>query len=292
MNRTALLTLTLGILLPTANALGSTNPLQKFEDCTLVPTDWADGDSFLVRLPNGDEQTVRLYGVDCVEWHVTDETDARRLRAQRRYFGITEAGGSAAASIQLAKGFGEAAGEAVREQLAEPFTLYTGFADARGDGKYPRVYGFIVTAEGDDLAEWLVKHGLARAYGVSRGTYAGLDRDDFRERLQDLELLAARKGDGIWSETLWDKLPAERQLQRDEDRELALATDSEALREGETVDLNRAARDELMRLPGIGEALANRIIEGRPFQTVEELEKVSGIGEVMVERLRGWVLVE
>jgi len=41
--------------------------------CVMVATDWADGDSFCVRFPDGREQTVRLYGADCLEWHVNDE---------------------------------------------------------------------------------------------------------------------------------------------------------------------------------------------------------------------------
>jgi endonuclease YncB( thermonuclease family) len=67
--------------------------LQTFENARLIPTEWADGDSFLVALPNGEEHTVRLYGADCIEYHVTDATDAVRLRAQRRYFGIKGYGG-------------------------------------------------------------------------------------------------------------------------------------------------------------------------------------------------------
>jgi endonuclease YncB( thermonuclease family) len=62
--------------------------------CKLIPTEWADGDSFLIQTADGTSHTIRLYGADCIEWHVSDETDARRLRAQRRYFGISEVGGS------------------------------------------------------------------------------------------------------------------------------------------------------------------------------------------------------
>jgi hypothetical protein len=34
------------LLLP---ATAAPKPLEKFENCTLVPTDWADGDSFRIR---------------------------------------------------------------------------------------------------------------------------------------------------------------------------------------------------------------------------------------------------
>ena len=74
------------------------------------------------------------FRVDCIEWHVTDETDARRLRAQRRYFGI--AGEDSNESIKLAKDYGERAYRFVSAQLSKPFTVHTAFADARGDGRH------------------------------------------------------------------------------------------------------------------------------------------------------------
>ena len=65
--------------------------LETFPNCTLVPSEWADGDSFPVRFPDGKERTIRLYGVDCMEMHLQgDDSNARRLRDQRRYFGIAD----------------------------------------------------------------------------------------------------------------------------------------------------------------------------------------------------------
>ena len=50
---------------------------------------------------------------------------------------------------------------------------------------------------------------------------------------------------------------------------------------------------DLQRLPGIGEKRAQDIIAWReehgPFQTVDELTNVSGIGPVILENLREYV---
>lgn len=61
------------------------------------------------------------------------------------------------------------------------------------------------------------------------------------------------------------------------------------------VDLSTGDFESLQRLPGIGPALAARIIASRerdgPFASVEALIRVPGIGPATVERLRGRVRV-
>lgn len=56
------------------------------------------------------------------------------------------------------------------------------------------------------------------------------------------------------------------------------------------LDVNRATAEELERLPGIGPALARRIIAHRdsvgPFGSVDQLQRVKGIGPALVARLR------
>jgi len=265
--------------------VAAADDLITFKTCKLISTEWADGDSFLIQTADGASHTIRLYGADCIEWHVTDDSDARRLRAQRRYFGISEFGGSSQASIDAAKGLGKAAADEVVAVLAKPFTVHTAFADARGDGRHRRVYGFVTTADGEDLAERLVRLGLARAFGVYRETPAKMAAGDYRARLQDIELQAAKRGVGAWAKTNWDRLPGERLEERQEDADLALATARQKLVPGTRIDPNTAARDELMKLPGIGEVTANRIIEARPFKNVQDILKVEGIGKKTFERI-------
>jgi competence protein ComEA len=61
------------------------------------------------------------------------------------------------------------------------------------------------------------------------------------------------------------------------------------------LNLNTATQEELAQLPGIGEELARRIVEHReangPFETIEELMEVSGIGEGKFADLEGRITV-
>lgn len=250
--------------------------LKQFDECRLIDATWSDGDSFPVRLQDGTALSIRLYGADTLETHIGDSTLARRLRAQRRYFGISAYGGSPQNSIQLAKELGKEAKRVVQQLLDKPFTVHTSFADGRGSESHKRVYAFVTTHDGQDLATALVRRGLARAFGVYRSTPAGLHQDEYRATLQDAELVAARRGAGIWEFTDWDALPEERQAQRLEETEDEIAMGRLPL-DG-PVSINRATSQELAALPGIGPALAGRIITARPFKTTDELLKVSGIG--------------
>jgi hypothetical protein len=51
------------------------------------------------------------------------------------------------------------------------------------------------------------------------------------------------------------------------------------------LNLNNAERDELTRLPGVGPAMADRIMAARPFETVDDLLGVSGVGPALFDRL-------
>jgi competence protein ComEA len=48
----------------------------------------------------------------------------------------------------------------------------------------------------------------------------------------------------------------------------------------------------LEALPGIGPVIARRIMEGRPDRSVEELERVKGIGKKRLEEIRPLVSAE
>ena len=70
----------------------------------------------------------------------------------------------------------------------------------------------------------------------------------------------------------------------------------DSLLPGEKIDLNTADQYDLRRLPGIGEKRAQDIVDYReahgPFQSVEELDNVEGIGEGILSGLRDYVTVD
>lgn len=55
-----------------------------------------------------------------------------------------------------------------------------------------------------------------------------------------------------------------------------------------SVDINTAEIEELTQIPGIGPELASRIVAKRPYQTLDDLQRVSGISTVFIERIAAY----
>ncbi|MDF2838323.1 MAG: Late competence protein ComEA, receptor [Evtepia sp.] len=77
----------------------------------------------------------------------------------------------------------------------------------------------------------------------------------------------------------------------------AIKTSEEApgILEGEQININKAPIEDLIRLPGIGSVRAEHIVAYReangPFQTIEDIMQVSGIGEKTFEKLSEYITV-
>ena len=57
------------------------------------------------------------------------------------------------------------------------------------------------------------------------------------------------------------------------------------------VNINTATAEQLETLPGIGPARARLIIEHRTYSSVDDLKRVNGISDGMIEDLRPLLLV-
>ncbi len=262
--------------------------LQEFKGVKYVPDKSNDGDSFLVSVTERGgkkEHRVRLYFVDCPETTAGSKTDARRVREQTRYFGLE----SASETVR----FGAEATEFTRKTLGKPFTMHTSFASALGRSAGGRVYAFITTSTGEDLARLLVTNGYARTLGVYRKTPEGVRHDEMKKQLEDLELGAAIKLVGIWEETDPDRLAQLRKKQRQEDEELKRVQEEarrpskkQGVEKHPPVDINKATKLQLRTIRGIGEERAQRIRDGRPYKRLDDVTNVKGIGPEMLKRLR------
>jgi hypothetical protein len=71
---------------------------------------------------------------------------------------------------------------------------------------------------------------------------------------------------------------------------LALLDASAAL--AQLVDLNTATKEELESLPGIGEKMADEILQRRPIGTIEDLLTIPNFGQRRLERIRELVSID
>lgn len=74
---------------------------------------------------------------------------------------------------------------------------------------------------------------------------------------------------------------------------ILISTQKSQISNDSRINVNSAQVEDLLKLPGVGPVLADRIIKFRDenglFKNIDELDKVKGIGPSKIERLRGKV---
>ncbi|HEY2800413.1 MAG TPA: helix-hairpin-helix domain-containing protein [Chthoniobacterales bacterium] len=266
-----------------------------YENCRLLPNPANDGDSFHVRA-HGKEYIFRLYFVDAPE---TDASFPERVAEQAKYFHVTSP-----RALQI----GEAAERYVQQKLDRPFAVETCKEDARGRSHLPRYFALVEIGQ-EDLAEDLVSNGLARVYGEKahppdRATPAAEWR-----KLRRLERNAKAQKVGAWgldSGRLNVRATASPGVTSESFEAFfhpqartataspiapaaalaAISSDAKSSPARGKLDINTATSATLDHLPGVGQVLAGRIIAARPFQSADELQRVSGIGPKKYAKLR------
>jgi len=257
----------------------ASEPWLTLTDCRYLPNAANDGDSFHVRA-GGKEYIFRLYFVDTPE---TDSSIPGRVAEQATYFHVT-----VPQTLQI----GLAAERFTRQKLAHPFTVRTCLQDARGRSRRPRYFAFVQT-DTADLSEQLVANGLARVYGATSDP-PDMDRAEVEWRkLEQFERKAQEQKIGGWG------ISAGRLNMRSATQP-APSSDSfdaffhpkaakpatTALAAGAKLDVNTASMEALQNIPGIGNVLAGRIIDARPYQSADDLRHIKGIGAKKYEKLR------
>lgn len=67
--------------------------------------------------------------------------------------------------------------------------------------------------------------------------------------------------------------------------------ESSELTAKDQLDINTASLQELLLIPGLGDEQVLAIMNGRPYERVEELLDISGIDESLLDIMREWITV-
>ena len=252
-------------------------------DCHYLPNPANDGDSFHVKAGKR-EYIFRLYFVDSPE---TDNSLPDRLAEQSQYFGAT--------TLQTLQ-IGLEAEKFTRQKLAGSFTVRTCKQDARGRSRLKRYFAFIQVGN-TDLGEQLVANGLARVYGAANEAPDMNTPEVEWRKLEQFEHKAKEQKIGGWginNGRLGIRAAVQPVTSADyfdaffhsDKPPSATQSVSAGTMPGAKLDVNTASIEALQNIPGVGPAMAKRIIAARPFKNADDLSKVKGIGKTKFQKLR------
>lgn len=178
-----------------AKAVETEGNYEIYRKCRLVENRGNDGDSFLVKLPDGREVQLRLYYVDTPEsafkTYRGGDTNHKRIADQAADLGgITT--GQAVKLGQEAKHF------TLGRLGAGPFDIFTRWDSPFNDGRF---HAFIRVSEGNGgrwLHELLVEKGLVRIHTKGADLPDGTRYQTQKARLRELERAAKKAETGAW----------------------------------------------------------------------------------------------
>ena len=71
-----------------------------------------------------------------------------------------------------------------------------------------------------------------------------------------------------------------------------IATAKAATKSTELLDINAATKEQLMKLPGIGEAYSDKIIKGRPFTRKDELVSKNIVPKATYDKIKDLIIAK
>lgn len=287
------------------------------KNCRLVPNAANDGDSFHVNA-GGKEYLFRLYFADAAE---TDLSVPDRVEEQAEYFGVTTR-----QTVQLgivAKNFAHeklarpftvrtCMQDAMGRSRMQRFYAFVETAD--GDlaellvaNGLARVHGSAATPVGlaSPEREWQKLERLEReakaerigGWGVAAGRMAtrlasqppksGPDSFEafFHPEKTATTPAASSAGFQMPAATLAPAPTVPPPLSQSTTTPAARTTQAPS---GGNLDVNSASSAELVKIPGIGPVLAQRIIDARPLKSADDLRTVKGIGAKKYDKIRAF----
>lgn len=141
--------------------------------------------------------------------------------------------------------------------------------------------GVVTLKEGDRLAVAVEKLG-----GTTKK--ADLNNINLAIRVKDEEHYIIRKIGEAKQEDLKD-------VNNTKDIENAEIKNENTAKDSSKININTATLEELDKLPGVGEATANKIISHREengqFKTIEDIKNVNGIGDKKFEKMKELICV-
>jgi endonuclease YncB( thermonuclease family) len=178
-----------------ANPPGKAGAYEFYQGCTLAEARNNDGDSFLVKLPDGKKAEFRLYFVDTPESafksYAGGDTNHQRIREQAADLG----GITPEQAVEIGK---KAKAYSLGLLAGRPFDLHTSWDSPFNDNRF---HAFVeVKHDGKPrwLHEILVEKGLARIHTKGADLPDATSSAKHKARLKELEGVAKRTQTGAW----------------------------------------------------------------------------------------------
>ncbi len=172
-----------------------TGGYEVYRNCTLVEARNNDGDSFMLRLPDGRQEEFRLYFVDTPESAFKSyrggETNRQRIAEQ-----AAEMGGI---TPEQAVEIGQKAKHFTLDLLARhPFTIYTEWDSPFHDDRFHAHVEVVNAGKSRWLDELLVELGYVRIHTKPAPMPDGTPGSTHKTRLKVLESAAKKAERGVW----------------------------------------------------------------------------------------------
>jgi endonuclease YncB( thermonuclease family) len=173
----------------------TTGAYEFYRGCTLAEARNNDGDSFLVKLPDGKKAEFRLYFVDTPESafksYPGGDTNHQRIREQAADLG----GITPEQAVEIGK---KAKAYSLGLLASRPFDLHTSWDSPFNDNRFHAFVEIKESGRSRWLHELLVEKGLVRIHTKGADLPDGTPSAKHKAHLKELQAAAKKNGAGAW----------------------------------------------------------------------------------------------